>query len=59
MMWRKQNELTDVVNDIRVWVETITPETELTRRLLRNSSHGPNSLVHWAHHSPVSFCVRL
>ena len=39
MMWRKQNELTDVVYGIRVWVETITPETELTRRLLRNSSH--------------------
>ena len=59
MMWRKQNELTDVVNDIRVWVETITPKTELTRWLLRNSAHGPNSLVHWAHHSPVSFCVWL
>ena len=23
MVWRKQNELTDVVNDVRVWIETI------------------------------------
>ena len=53
MVWRKQNELTDVVNDIRVWIETITPQSELTRKMLRNSSTGPESLVHWAHHHPV------
>jgi hypothetical protein len=52
MVWRKQNELTDVVNDIRVWIETIKPKTDLIRQLLRNSSYGPNSLVHWAHHHP-------
>ncbi|KAL3810238.1 hypothetical protein ACHAXA_008728 [Cyclostephanos tholiformis] len=55
MVWRKQNELTDVVNDIRVWIETITPQCELTRKLLRNSSTGPDCLVHWAHHHPKSF----
>ncbi|KAL3806665.1 hypothetical protein ACHAXA_002431 [Cyclostephanos tholiformis] len=55
MVWRKQNELTDVVNDIRVWIETITPQCELTRKLLRNSSTGPDCLVHWAHHDPKSF----
>jgi hypothetical protein len=52
MVWRKQNELTDVVNDVRVWIEIITPKTDLIRQLLRNSSFGPNSLVHWAHHHP-------
>lgn len=52
MTWRKQKELTDVVSDIRVWIETIEPQTELTRRLLRNSRRGPDSLVHWAHHHP-------
>jgi hypothetical protein len=52
MVWRKQNELTDVVNDVRVWIETITPKTDLIRQMLRNSSFGPNSLVHWAHHHP-------
>lgn len=57
MVWRKQNELTDVVNDIRVWIETITPQSELTRKMLRNSSTGPDSLVHWAHHHPVRSCA--
>jgi hypothetical protein len=53
LVWRKQNELTDAVNDVRVWIETITPKCELTCKLLRNSSTGPDCLVHWAHHHPV------
>jgi hypothetical protein len=57
MAWRKQDELTDVVNDVRVWIETITPRSELTRQMLRNSSMGPDSLVHWAHHHPVRSCA--
>ncbi|KAL3767404.1 hypothetical protein ACHAW5_007664 [Stephanodiscus triporus] len=55
MAWRKQDELTDVVNDVRVWIETITPRSELTRKMLRNSSTGPDSLVHWAHHHPQTY----
>ena len=38
MVWRKLNELIDVVNDIRVWIETIKSKTDLIRQLLRNSS---------------------
>jgi len=53
MVWRKHNELTEIVSDIRVWIETIRP-SDLTRRLLRNSSSGPDSPVHWAHHHPVT-----
>lgn len=56
MVWRKHEELTEIVSDIRVWIETIKP-SELTSRLLRNSNSGPDSPVHWAHHHPVSIRV--
>ncbi|KAL7543583.1 hypothetical protein ACHAWF_012290 [Thalassiosira exigua] len=52
MVWRKHAELTDVVSDVRVFVETIKPRTCLTRQLLRSSNAGPDSPVHWAHHHP-------
>mmetsp|Transcript_44425 Transcript_44425/g.93268 ORF Transcript_44425/g.93268 Transcript_44425/m.93268 type:complete len:419 (-) Transcript_44425:135-1391(-) len=53
MVWRKHTELTEIVSDIRVWIEIIKPFSDLTRRrLLRNSSFGPDSPVHWAHHHP-------
>ena len=54
MTWRRQSELTDVVSDIRQWIEFLSQvrETHLTRQLLRNSSSGPDNLVHWAYHHP-------
>jgi len=54
MTWRRQSELTDVVSDIRQWIEFLSQvrETQLTRQLLRNSSSGPDNLVHWAYHHP-------
>ncbi|KAL7526131.1 hypothetical protein ACHAXR_001334 [Thalassiosira sp. AJA248-18] len=51
MVWRKHEELTEIVSDIRVWIEIIVP-SDLTRRLLRSSNKGPDSVVHWAHHHP-------
>jgi len=54
MVWRKHMELTEIVSDIRVWIEminTIRP-SDVTRQLLRNSYSGPDSPVHWAHHHP-------
>lgn len=42
MVWRKQNELTEVVSDIRVWLECMRSSSKLTRKLLRNSSTGPD-----------------
>lgn len=56
MVWRKKEELTDIVSDIRVWIEILEP-SDLTHRLLRSSSSGPDSPVHWAHHHPVSHVV--
>ena len=53
MVWRKHNELTDIVSDIRMWIEILEPSI-LTSQLLRNSNMGPDSVVHWAHHHPVS-----
>lgn len=53
MVWRKHDELTEIVSDIRVWMETLTP-SDLTHRMLRSSNNGPDSPVHWAHHHPVS-----
>ena len=64
MIWRKHPELTEIVSDARVWVEYIdnVRPSGLTRQLLRNSSYGPDCLVHWAHHHPVgfiSYCIKL
>lgn len=53
MTWCKQDELTDHVSSIRVWIETI-PRTNLSQRLLRTSTFGPESPVHWAHHHPLT-----
>jgi len=53
MVWRKHAELTEIVSDIRVWIE-ILKSSDLTRRLLRNSGSGPDSPVHWAHHHPAT-----
>ena len=47
MVWRKHNELTEIVSDIRVWMEHMNIEScELSRKMLRNSNSGPDSLVH-------------
>ena len=51
MVWRKHAELTEIISDVRVWIEHIEP-SELSRKMLRNSNSGPDSLVHWAHHHP-------
>lgn len=61
MVWRKQSELTMAVNDIRTWIEQIhaSSPSSLTKRLFRNSKSGPDSLLHWAHHNPVSVCACL
>lgn len=54
MVWRKHDELTEIVSDVRVWIERINAmrQSNLTRQLLRNSSIGPDSPLHWAHHHP-------
>jgi hypothetical protein len=40
------------MKDIRVWLETLPGNH--ARTLLRNSSKGPDSPVHWAHHHPLN-----
>jgi len=54
MLWRKHSELTEIVSDVRVWIERVDAlrPSAVTRRLLRNSSTGPDSPLHWAHHHP-------
>ncbi|EJK47482.1 hypothetical protein THAOC_33789 [Thalassiosira oceanica] len=51
--WRKQQQLTEAVSDLRLWLEILDDARTVTvRQVLRNSDFGPNSLVHWAHHHP-------
>ena len=45
LTWKKHAELTSIVSDIRVWVESIKPKTDLARKLRRHSYSGPNALV--------------
>lgn len=49
LTWSKRDELSDCVNDIRVWIECLSWRP-LTRQLLRDPSQGPDSPLHWAHH---------
>ena len=62
LIWLKRNDLWRCVIDVRFFVERAKkklPNTPLARRLKRclvqNSGDGPDSLIHWAHHDPVSF----
>ncbi len=62
LVWLKRNDLWRCVIDVRFFVERAKkklPDTSAARRLkrclLQNSDDGPDSLVHWAHHDPVSY----
>ena len=51
--WRKQQQLTEAVSDLRLWLEILDDtRTGTVRQMLRTSDVGPDSLVHWAHHHP-------
>ncbi|KAL7469072.1 hypothetical protein ACHAXS_009328 [Conticribra weissflogii] len=52
LTWKKHAELTSIVSDVRVWLESITPKSPLVKKLLRNSRSGPDTPVNWAHHHP-------
>jgi len=66
LIWCKRQDLWRCVIDVRFFVErakTKLPDTtsarKLKRCLLQNSDDGPDSLVHWAHHDPVSLFACL
>jgi hypothetical protein len=66
LIWCKRQDLWRCVIDVRFFVErakTKLPDTssarQLKRCLLQNSDDGPDSLVHWAHHDPVSLFACL
>mmetsp|Transcript_31366 Transcript_31366/g.66313 ORF Transcript_31366/g.66313 Transcript_31366/m.66313 type:complete len:321 (+) Transcript_31366:518-1480(+) len=52
LTWKKHAELTSIVSDIWVWLESITPKSPVVKKLLRNSQSGPDTPVNWAHHHP-------
>ena len=61
LLWLNRNDLWRCVIDVRFFVERAKkklPNTDSGRRLKRcltqNSYDGPDCLVHWAHHDPVS-----
>ena len=61
LLWCKGKDLLHCVREIRYFVERAKkklPDTPKARRLknnlLRNSEDGPDCLIHWAYHDPVS-----
>lgn len=66
LLWLNRNDLWRCVIDVRFFVERAKkklPNTDSGRRLKRcliqNSYDGPDCLVHWAHHDPVSLLCML
>jgi hypothetical protein len=66
IIWCKSSDLWRCVLNVRFFVErakTKLPDTPSARRirrcLLQNSDEGPDSLLHWSHHDPVSFVALI